>query len=30
MADAGPSLDVGHEKQKSKHGELRAAGVGLG
>ena len=30
MADAGSSLDAGHEKQKSQHGELRATGVGLG
>lgn len=30
MADAGSSVDAGHEKQKSQHGELRATGVGMG
>lgn len=29
MADAGTSLGVGHEEQKSQHGKLREAGMGL-
>lgn len=29
MADAGSSVDAGHEEQKSEHGELREAGLGL-
>lgn len=29
MADAGPSLDAGHEEQKGQHGQFCEAGVGL-
>ena len=29
MADAGTSLGAGHEEQKSQHGKLREASVGL-
>ena len=29
MADAGTSVGAGHEEQKSEHGKLREAGVGL-
>lgn len=30
MADAGTSLDAGHEEQEGQHGELCEAGVGMG
>lgn len=29
MADAGTSLDSGHEEQESQYGKLRKTGVGL-
>jgi hypothetical protein len=29
LADAGTSVDAGHQEQESQHGELRQASVGL-